>query len=655
MAALVKVPMTPATLPKLLRTVFLTTALVLVVPRDLRAQERLLRPEIGATDVQLAIVRHHWQARIIESNCAALRPGSIYDMITYFEQNFGFPRPTFNYRFIDTGLGTADPLYPLYQTGYQGSWNQLLPAFVSNKSRHLDHFSSVRTPEGCQVDAVYLVRHIDDFPDRYHQERADGYTLVDIGFNHYTRLTPDAQCGRHVSHAPDPDFEPLKAIQPFLENFRSLADIPPDLLSRYEAKVALLKPVSNEFSRTTWPRFDEVYSLEKNSLWYYPNAFAKAYGIRDPRPQLDLEHLKLPEHFVIPASERSQEAFGLRRVLDEDAFGKYLDIMNGHPTPGFDPETEPGNDAFSVAQVTEGNFYTSGLEVRPIERAAEDISNPDHYKLVGMVVRPYQPETDLRWTGTRVVPQVRLVYQLMDTLDHDHPLEQVYLHLVWDVVDRYAPGYERDAQHRRFLRALDHRTSVGEHDARAEEITADLIRTSTRRPIQTLSMSSSLTGIWVFASLSRSFDPARELSAVRIVRQGIDVGYYSTAYDNDLFRQELNRSTGERKKAIAEYLDDLTPEFYRDPRRMNPHTIDFNRVTCAQCHQTAARDGVHMTINDRLDRRITSPVRVSEFIYREIDRQLRGGRDHWQAGLGSQSNHAAALLDRGLGDVDAEN
>ena len=622
--------MAPATIPWLLRAGLLATGIALALGRDLQAQKTQDKPDVGAAKLHLAIVRHHWQAKVVESNHAALRPGSVYDMITYFEQNFGLARPTFSYRFLDTGLGTADPLYPLYQKGFQASWNQLLGAFLSTKNRHLDHFSSVRTPEGCQVDAVYLVRHIDDFPDRYHLERAEGCTLVDIGFSHYTRLTPDAECGRHVSHAPDPEFDPLTALQPFLKDFTTLADIPPALLSRYEAKISILKPISEEFSRTAWPRFEEAYSLQKNSLWYYPNAYEEAYGIRDPRPQLDLEYLKLPEHFVIPVSDELQEAFGLRRVLDEDDFGKYLDLMNGHPAPGFDPATEPGNDAFSVTQVTERNFYTSGREIRPIETAAQDIANPDHYRLVGMVARPYQAETDMRWTGTRIVPQVRLVYQLMDPLEFDHPVEQVYLHLVWDVVDRYAPRSERDVEHRRFLRALDYRTGVRENEpGRSDTVTADLIRTSTRRPIQTLSMSSSLTGIWVFASLSRSFDPARELSAVRIVRQGIDVGYYSTAYDTDLFRQEMNRSTGVRKEALARYLDDLTPRFYRDPRRMNPHTVDFNRITCAQCHQTAARDGVHLTINDGLDRRITSPVRASEFIYREIDRQLRGGENYW--------------------------
>jgi hypothetical protein len=613
------------------RVALLTTGLGLVAPQGLLSQERPNPPDIRDTDLHLAIVRHHWLAKIAESNYAAIRPGSLYDMITYFEQNAGLARPTFNYRFLDTGLGTADPLYPLLQDGYQGSWRQLLPAFLSTRNRHLDHFSSVLTPEGCQVDAVYLVRHIDDFPGKYAQERAEGYTLVDIGFNYYTRLTPEAQCGRHGSHEPDPDFKPLEALQPYLESFKGLADIPPELLSRYEAKIGLLKPVSEEFSATAWPRFRDDYSLEKNSLWYYPNAHEDAYGIREPRPQLDLKSLKLPEHFVIPVSESLQSEFPLRRLLDDGAFGKYLALMHGHPRPGFDPQSEPGNDAFSVEQATKKNFYTSGLEVIPIERADEAISNPDHYKLVGAVVRPYEPVTDLRWPGTRIVPQLRLVYQLMDPGDPGHPYEQVFLHLVWDVVDRYAPRPQRDKEHQQFLRELDRETSVRENQPESADLeTTALIRASTRRPIDTLSMSSSLTGIWVFASLSRSLDPDRELSAVRIVREGIDVGYYSTAYDGDLFRAEMNRSSGARREALARHMEDLTPKFYRDPKRMDPDVIGFNRMTCAQCHQMAARDGIHMSFNDRLDRRISAPVRASEYIYREIDRQLSCGQDYWK-------------------------
>ena len=612
----------------------LAAGLALLVAQNLFPQVPQEDPspvESLSRDVHLAIVRHHWLAKIMESNHAALRPGSVYDMITYFEQNFGLSRPTFNYRFLDTGLGTADPLYPLFQAGFQRSWKQLLPAFLSPRNRHLDHFSSIVTPEGCRVESVYLVRHIDDFPDRYQQERAAGYTLVDIAFNHYTRLTPDAQCGRHVSHEPDPEFNPTEAIEPFLKNFQSLDDIPPELLSRFEAKIALLKPVSEEFSRTAWPRYKDAYTLEKNSLWYYREAYEEAYGIREPRPQLDLEHLNLPEHCVIPVSTELRAALPLKRLLDDDAFAKYLAVMKGNPRPDFDPAREPGNDAFSVEQVTDRNFYTSGLQVIPMQHVLDDISNPDHYALVCVVVRPYEPVTDMRWQGTRIIPQIKFVYQLMDPADHDHPLEQVFLHLAWDAVDRYAPKPERDREHRAFLQALDHRTSVYEKTPElADRVTEQWIVDYTRRPIETLAMSSSLTGIWVFANLSRSFDADRELSAERIVREGIDVGFYSTAFDNELFRAEMNRSSGARKQVLARHLDDLTPRFYRDPRRMDPDVIRFNRMTCAQCHQTAARDGIHMAINDRLDRRITAPARASEYSYREIDRQLLAGPEYWK-------------------------
>jgi len=65
----------------------------------------------------LAILRHLTRVKIIESNNVTTRPGSIYDNITYFESWFGFPNPKFKYEFIDTGLGVAEPLYPMHQNG----------------------------------------------------------------------------------------------------------------------------------------------------------------------------------------------------------------------------------------------------------------------------------------------------------------------------------------------------------------------------------------------------------------------------------------------------------------------------------------------------------------------------------------------------------
>src|SRR5258708_18742866 len=81
---------------------------------------------VFADGYPLSIVRHRWQEVITESNQAALRPGSVYDILTHFEQNFGRTRPEFNYLFFDTGLGAADPIYPVFQDGYQGGWLQLI-------------------------------------------------------------------------------------------------------------------------------------------------------------------------------------------------------------------------------------------------------------------------------------------------------------------------------------------------------------------------------------------------------------------------------------------------------------------------------------------------------------------------------------------------
>ena len=59
------------------------------------------------------------------------------------------------------------------------------------------------------------------------------------------------------------------------------------------------------------------------------------------------------------------------------------------------------------------------------------------------------------------------------------------------------------------------------------------------RPVQTVSWSSSLTGLWVFGTLSRSYNAKRILEAAPVIREGINVGYYSSAYDNPLFRDAI--------------------------------------------------------------------------------------------------------------------
>ena len=60
------------------------------------------------------------RVKILESNTSSLRPGSVYDVATYFELLPRFPKPGYNYEFIDSGLGATEPLYPMYQKGKQG-------------------------------------------------------------------------------------------------------------------------------------------------------------------------------------------------------------------------------------------------------------------------------------------------------------------------------------------------------------------------------------------------------------------------------------------------------------------------------------------------------------------------------------------------------
>ena len=596
----------------------------------------------------LSIVGHRWQVVIAESNHVTIRPGSVYDIVTYFEQNLGWPNPRFNYLFLDTGLGTADPIYPVFQRGRQASWGQLLAAMWSEKNRHIDHHSTLDTPEGCRVHSSYWVRHIDDFPDRYQRERAAGYTLVDISFNYYTKLRPDAQCGRHRSHDPDPSFDPRAVIDQFADSFRSFDDIPTELLARYEAKIGLLKLVNEEFNRSKWPRFKAAYSFEANSLWYYPQGVAADYGLAEPRPQPGAPGIERPGQLVFAASPALESRFRLSRLVSDETFGRYLSFLDGGPVPGYRPEDEPGDDLLSLDQVTEQNFYTSGLEMIPIDDVRDDVGDPGHYRLVSIIVRPYQLESDLRFAHDEIIPQLRFVYQLMDPRRSDRPLEQLYLHLNFDATDRNAPRPVRDAQHRELLRHLARVVALSERQQPGwEGEVAAFAERYTERPVQQVSFSSALTGIWVFGALSRAFNDRDALEAVRIVREGVDVGYYSTAYDTVLFREEMAASTGESRRRLAAHLDALSPRSYRDPRRSDPHALRFQRLTCAQCHQMAGRDGVHVALNDGLDSRFTKPFRATEFLYRELDRQLVHGQGYWASEPAANAQDASVLGEPG--------
>jgi hypothetical protein len=590
----------------------------------------------------LSIVRHRWQEIIVESNGAALRPGSVYDILTQFEQNSGRTRPKFNYLFFDTGLGSADPIYPVFQQGYQESWPQLITAGFSEQNRHIDHFSTVDTPEGCRNLSVYWVRHIDEFPDMYPDLRADGYTLVDISFDYYVKLRPDAQCGKHKAHDLSENFDPFQSIYGYAETFKTFADIPPDLLAKYEAKVGVLKLISERFKKRqdSWASYDQSYSDRDNSLWFYPDGFAPDHGIDTPRTQSGLRFLTQPKHLFFEAEPVLQDRFSLAKTLGEEGFAKVLDCLEGKPVPGYDSKTEPGGDTLDItSQVSPRNFYTSGTIIEPISDVVADVADPDHFKLVSVILRPSEPESDVHFEAPQDIPQVRMVYQLMSPRFPGRAYEQLFVHLDFDAVDRFLPIAERQRAAAEFLKKADSLTELREKAGKdTGQETADFVQNSIgSRPVQTASWSSSLTGLWVFGILSRSYNAERILQAAPIVREGIDVGYYSSAYDNPLFRVAIANSNGSEKENLQKVLDDLTPDIYRDPRRHDPDALTFNRLTCAQCHQMAGRDGVHVLLNDGLDRRITAPYKATEYVFRELDRQLRNLPPIERTGAGPDS------------------
>jgi hypothetical protein len=581
----------------------------------------------------LAGVKSRSRTKILESNNVSLRPGSVYDTSSYYELLLGLPQPGFNYEFLDAGLGAAEPVYPMHEKGHQGGYARLFPSFFRKDWIHVDSLATVNTIEDCRVDSAYLSRSISEYPaNEFKRERDEGYDMMVLRLDYYTRLRPDAKCGRHFANDPDPNFDPMKFIEKY-QDAMYLSDFPQKELARFEAKSGVLTQARQEIFPLD-ARFD-LNKLSDNSLWYYPKGHAFDFGITKARPQNGLADFKLPRHMVVEATAETQAAFPLASMLRPDEFGKLLRFWSGQPTADFDPTTEPGHDTLRLTDVTSVNVYTSGLHLENIGDVVSDVSDPHHFKLVAMSIKPYEKQDDMAWDGLRVVPQIRFVYQLMDPRQPDRPFEQLYLHLKWDVVDRLASSDVQKAQHREFLSRVDELTRARETQApNREEVLRKFIAdfTSTR-PVEQVAFSSSLTGIWVFGALSRDHNQARELLPIRIVRNGIDVGYYSSIFDTDIFRDEAAKATGARKQELQQVVDDTTIGFYRDPKRQNANAIDFNRVTCAQCHQMSGRDGVHFSFNDELNEKIKSKVYVTEFFFRDADEQLKSGITYWSEAM----------------------
>ena len=586
----------------------------------------------------LARVRHVTRVKILKSNSVALRPGSVYDVITHFELLPGL-RPRFIYQFLDNGLGASEPLYPLFQRGHQGSWFQVLQAAFSKQNRHINHFTKLVLPEGCTVYSLYALRHITEYPQEMFQlERRGGYHLIVVRLEYYERARekPTAQCGRHRSNIYDEDLNPMKVLKKHARKAMFLSDFPEAFVQRAESHMSTLKHLEEVRGKKKVPRIDKR-GLANNSVWYYPDGHSDDFGLNAPIEIPPLQHLRLPTNLVIPATKSLQRALPLNRLLSQDDLRRLYEFLSGAPTPAFDPENEPGNDVLSIQRLHDDSFeyvLTSGLDRRPLDRdIALQIRDPHNFKLVGIALKPFVLEEDVLFQNLTTLPQIRFVYQMMDPTNPDKPVEQLFFHLNFDLIDR---ATDRSIQRLDYATVLAHldqiaarQDSTPYQDDLRRFIEKKLFATDGNpKPVEALSFSSALSGNWIFGMLTRTNNMERRLEPLRIVRDGVDVGYYSSVYDNDLFRKEAEQSEDpDRRKRLRNVLDDLRVDTYRDAKRMDPHSIDFHRVTCSQCHLMSARDGVHIAFNDQLDRRITGLIHASEFLYKDSARQLQAGKE----------------------------
>ena len=571
--------------------------------------------------IEVANVRHVTRAKIIESNAVAIRPGSVYDTITVFESHLGI-KPKFFYEFVDTGLGTAEPLYPLYQKGTQGNWLQLLRAAGNKEKRHIDHYSALGTPEGCWVDSLYALRHISEFPpERFAEERAQGYEQVVVRFEHYTRMNENAECGRHKSNSPDPNYTPTKLRKLFkrYRNIQSIKELPAEFLERVEARISVNFHIEEQRPCRTCSIDRAGY--DKNSLWFYPEGRTEDFG-RNENYYFDAikSSLSAPD-LIAYVNENLRSQFSLTKLLNTTEYSQLMQFLNGEPLPNYDALSEPGSDVFKLSDVNDKHFLTSGHQIIKNFNPQNLLSNRNNIKLVAVAFKPFAKPEHSDWNHLKYAPQVRLVFQLYDS-ENQAFVEQFFLHLAYDVFDRNASEEEQAEQTSEFLAQILALKESGKSDAVLVSVLKDLLD---NKPVESLSFSTALTGNWFMGRLTRAGRPNSPLQPFRIVVNGVDHGYYSSIYDNDQLREAIQQSSGERQDELKSVLNSLTVSTYRDLKRFDTEKIHFGRVSCAQCHHMSARDAIHVSLNDHIDSRFSSPLRGSQFFYAESQSQLKEG------------------------------
>src|SRR4029077_9313146 len=118
-----------------------------------------------------------------------------------------------------------------------------------------------------RVDSTYLSRSLAEYPDtEFRTERDEGFKIMLLRLDYYTRPRPDVQCGRHRANDPDPNFDPMKFIEKY-HDAKYLSDFPPQQLERFEAKSGVLRQVHQKVF-PLGAKFD-LNRLADNSLWYY--------------------------------------------------------------------------------------------------------------------------------------------------------------------------------------------------------------------------------------------------------------------------------------------------------------------------------------------------------------------------------------------------
>ncbi|MBT3980017.1 MAG: hypothetical protein HOE90_01615 [Bacteriovoracaceae bacterium] len=578
---------------------------------------------------RMASVYHETRVKVLESTSPVIRPLSEYDIKTIFETRGG-KRPKFNYYIYDAGLGTEELIYPVFQSGWMKNWFQLIPGIFGAVGK-TDIYSITDLKEGCKVWTYYNIRKLKKSPkDMFASVKQKGFKYLVLRFEYYQKSHKDAHCGKHVANELGADlFDPFDIIKEYKDIY-SLSEFPADLMPKFEIKISATKYIDTETKKRKIKRIDKrQIKPENNSLFYYKGSPVAHLDTEESNPQVDAPALEFASQTVFPANKLMREKIVLKNLLTEVEFKRFVKMLEGQPVAGYSSSDEPGGDTLKLENITSTNLYTAGVDRwKNLDRGkiTTDINN---YVVAGFVVKPYEKETDASFDGLRVVPQIRFVFQLKDPASGKY-LEQVGIHLNFDAIDRLQDKATRDASHKLFLKDLE-ALANGKGSKNYDQKTIDfLTKYISGKGAENLAWSSSLTGPWVFGALSSVDNDKRILVPVRLKWHGVDLGYYSSVHDGDVFKDALKSDDpAVDKEAIVKGFEALDASHYRDPKRMDVDKIGFSAVTCSQCHHMSGKDAIFLKYNDGVDPRDKREVTPSEFIYRESNRQLKFGKSFW--------------------------